>query len=169
MLQELLLSVEKTEVNKMGRETKENKGFKEKLIEMITPKKRNYMKSRITEGKKKIVPKHLDSSNQPTAFQKGYYKGIKKELELQKQQKRRAEAPVKLPYSGKWEVPTGYDVNEVKKKIRPGNKKEEGILKGIKDAKNAKRGITEYKKGGSVKSHRGDGICKRGKTKGRFV
>jgi hypothetical protein len=149
----LLLSVEKIKENKMGRKTKPN-----------------YMKSRITEGKKKIVPKHLDSSNQPTAFQKGYYKGIKKELDLQKAQERRADALIKMPYSSElMEVPTGYDVNEVKKKIRPGNKKEEGILKGVKDAKNAKRGITEYKKGGSVKSHRGDGICKRGKTKGRFV
>lgn len=151
----------------MGRETKKNKGFKEKLIEMITPKKRNYMKSRITEGKKKIVPKHLDSGNQPTAYQRGYARGIKKELDLQKAQKRRADAPIKMPYSSQLlEVPTGYDVNELKKKIRPGNKRDEGILKGVKDAKNAKRGITEYKKGGKV---RGDGICKKGKTKGRFV
>ena len=26
-----------------------------------------------------------------------------------------------------------------------------------------------FKKGGSVKSHRGDGICKKGKTRGRMV
>jgi hypothetical protein len=146
----LLLSVEKIKENKMGRKTKPN-----------------YMKSRITEGKKKIVPKHLDSSNQPTAYQRGYARGIKKELDLQKAQERRADALIKMPYSSKlMEVPTGYDVNELKKKIRPDNKKEEGILKGVKDAKNAKRGITEYKKGGKV---RGDGICKKGKTKGRFV
>jgi len=25
------------------------------------------------------------------------------------------------------------------------------------------------KRGGSVKAHRGDGICKKGRTKGRFV
>ena len=29
--------------------------------------------------------------------------------------------------------------------------------------------VKKMKHGGSVKSHRGDGICKTGKTKGRFV
>ena len=29
--------------------------------------------------------------------------------------------------------------------------------------------VHKMKKGGSVKSHRGDGVCKKGKTKGRMV
>jgi len=32
----------------------------------------------------------------------------------------------------------------------------------------ASMGIRNYKKGGSVKAHRGDGICKKGRTKGRM-
>lgn len=64
----------------------------------------------------------------------------------------------------KQKVPEGYKAGYISK---PG---QESRLIFVPDkGRPEKRPEKRMKKGGVVKAHRGDGICKRGRTKGRIV
>ena len=128
-------------------------------------KRKDYMKSRITEGKKEKGAKHLDSDNQPTAFQKKYAKGLKEQknfMEGSKARKYLGEL-YGAGFSEKTELPTLKDSDERLKN----NTGAQGRNKGRKDMAEAKK--KNMKKGGMVKKCKRDGICKRGKTRGRMI
>jgi len=130
-------------------------------------KRKNYMESRITEGKKEIGAKSLDSDNQPTAFQKKYAKGLKEQKDFMEGSKARKYLGdlYAAGFSEKDELPTLKDDDPRLKN----NTGAQGRNKGRKDMAEAKK--KNMKKGGMVKKKKycKDGCAIRGKTRGKLL
>ena len=111
--------------------------------------------------KKSLSERIKDAQNAKETFASGYDRGVHSGL--------------KGPFRRK--------VDELLTEALPGYVKEgkghKGYEKGVEDAAKAREykekekkkygGKIKMKRGGSVKAHRGDGICKKGRTKGRFI
>lgn len=142
-------------------------------------------KKRITEGKKEVGAKSLDSTNQPTAFQKGYARGIKAQEKRDTYNKAQRSWTNATPKAGFPPADDNVDAEKTIKKYKEERSGEEtglteGFRAGVKDriaarehAKNKedkmKCGgkVHKMKKGGSVKKCSCDGIAVRGKTRAR--
>lgn len=135
-------------------------------------KRKDYMKSRITEGKKEKGAKHLDSSNQYTASQKYYFKGLKAQKDQAESHKRRKSKLNMLPKAGFPEVEKNLDIDKIKSK-NPDNENTKAYIKGVEDMQAALKykEKDDMKKGGIVKKKKycKDGCAIRGKTRGRMV
>jgi hypothetical protein len=152
----LLLNVVRIKVNKMVDKTK----------------RKNYMQSRITEGKKEIGAKSLDSSKQYKAFQKYYAKGLKAQEDQTRTHEARKSWKNAMPKSGFPQVEKNLNIDRIKSK-NPDNENTKAYIKGVEDMQAALKykEKDDMKKGGRVKKKKycKDGCAIRGKTKGKLL